>query len=138
MSDTKETPTSELRVLVTGSDKKAPVIADKTGKEWKLLPLDLNDLIEYKELTGTDLFSEEIQNIGPKQIMTLMFLSLRKTDCSDADLDARRFKFPAFASFLRMFDLKAFVQSANILADLLAISGLAPDPQKAGPQEANQ
>ncbi len=136
MSETQESPTADLREMSKGHKITPPGIKDKSGTKWELLPLDLNDIVDYEEKVGTSLFSENLGTIKAKEIMFLMYLSLRKTGCTAADLDAGRFKFASFNSFLRMFDLKAFTDSAEALADLLHMSGLGKG--EGNPQKANQ
>lgn len=130
------TPTSELAELTKGSTVKPPALVDKSGKSWDLIPLDLSDIVEYEEKIGTSLFSENMTTIKAREIMFLMYLSIRKTACTEADIEAKKYKFPSFVHFLRAFDLKAFVESAKLLATLLKLSGLDADAEN--PQKANQ
>ncbi len=138
METAKETPTSELREMAKGSLVKAPSVKDRDGKEWTLLPLDLSDIVDYEESVGASLFSESLGQIHAKEIMFLMYLSLRKTGCTEADLEAKKYAFPGYRAFLRRFDVGAFVASVMTLPALLQMSGLDQEKSAENPQKADQ
>ncbi len=139
MSDVKEpSPTADLVELTTGTKSaKTPTLVDKTGKTWELLPLDLADVVDYEKHEGRSLFEEAFQDVKTPQLAYLMYLSLRKTGCSIADLDAKKYAFANDMAFMRQFDLKVFNRARPILDDLLVLSGLQVD-EPASPQKADQ
>lgn|SRR5574339_284093 len=135
MSDTvieNVSPTSELKILIQGTSENIHV-KDKTGKEFKIHPLDLADLCEYEDRVGTSLLLLNFNSLKVKDVAFMIYLSIRKDGLSLKDIEDRKFKLTE-AEMLRRFDLGLLSRSGHLLTDLLRISGL---DVKANPQKAD-
>lgn len=122
-------PASDLRVLVTGSPERV-TIKDKKGVDHSLQPLDLADLCEFEDKAGQSIFGSTFANMKIRDIAYMLFLSVRKEDCSMTDLEARRFKYTERQVHM-LFDLSFIAKCGDIFVDLLRISGMDLRPQKA-------
>lgn len=116
----------ELRTLIKGAQSAPIIVKDKNNADHSLCPLDLSDFVEYEERTGNSLlaFSEKSKL---RDILFLFYLSLRKEGKTEQDLDARNYKYTERQVF-RLFDLKMLANCANLLVDLLRLSGLEVKP----------
>lgn len=124
--------TSDLKILVQGTAD-CVKIKDKNGGEYKLQPLDLEDLCEYEDRVGTSLLALNFATLKLKDISYMLYLSIRKDGLSAQEVTDRKFKFSE-TEMRRRFDLALFARTAIVVTDLLRISGLE---MKANPQEAN-
>lgn len=112
--------TKDLRTLVTGAPIKV-VVVDKSGKEHLLNPLDMSDIIEYEDKVGHSILAVD-HEITVKDIISLVYLSLRKEDCSMEQIEQKRWKYTE-RQVAMMFDLKFFSNAVTILLDVLRVSG---------------
>ena len=132
MSDNVETsPTSELKMIVQGTSENVKV-KDKTGKEFKIHPLDLADLCEYEDRVGTSLLLLNFNTLKIKDVAFMIYLSIRKDGLSMKEIEDQKFKVSE-TEMLRRFDLGLLAKSGNLITDLLRLSGLEvkPNPPKA-------
>src|SRR5690349_2835853 len=111
---------SDLRTLVVGSPTKIVVI-DKSGKEHLLNPLDMSDIIEYEDKVGHSILAVD-HEIKVKDIIYLVYLSLRKEDLSLEQIEQKRWKYTE-RQIGMIFDMKFFSNAVNILLDILRVSG---------------
>lgn len=112
---------AELRTLIKGAPNKV-LIKDKDGKDHELCPLDLSDLIEYEDKIGVSLLTKE-RDFKLRDLAYLLYLSLRKEGLSPEEVDKRKYKLSE-NSIYRFFDLRVIKNSAEIVSDLMRISGL--------------
>lgn len=119
--DEKSVGTSDLRILVDGSDKKI-FLKDRHGLEHRLNSLDLSDILEFEDRIGVSLFEIAKANLKLQHITFLLHLSLRKEALSLDDIDKRRWKYTE-RQVQTMFDLKFLHNSVSVFTDLLSISG---------------
>lgn len=136
MSEDTKSPTQDLKVLVQGTAD-CVKIKDKNGKEYKLQPLDLEDLCEYEDRVGTSLLALNFSAMKLKDIAFMIYLSIRKDGLSAQQVANREFKFSE-AEMRRSFDFGLFTKTAVVVVDLLRLSGLEFKPQPANPQEPSQ
>jgi len=125
----EQSQTSDLKVLVQGTADNIK-IKDKNGLEYKLQPLDLEDLCEYEDRVGASLLALNFATLKLKDIAYMLYLSLRKDGLSAQEVNDRKFKFSE-TEMRRRFDLGLFAKTAVVVTDLLRISGLE---LKANPQ----
>lgn len=135
MSEDKNTPTSDLKILVQGTAD-CVKIKDKNGKEYKLQPLDLEDLCEYEDRVGTSLLALNFSTMKLKDIAYMIYLSIRKDGLSAQQVADRKFPFTE-SEMRRSFDFGLFTKTAVVVIDLLRISGLELK-QNTNPQEPSQ
>lgn len=112
--------TKDLRTLVTGAPVKV-IVVDKNKVEHLLNPLDMSDIIEYEDKVGHSILAVD-HEITVKDIISLVYLSLRKEDCSQEQVEQKRWKYTE-RQVAMMFDLKFFSNAVNILLDVLRVSG---------------
>ena len=134
MSDETVSPTSELALMVKGVNQVVS-FTDNSGKKYTVQPLDLEDLCEYEARVGTSLLLLDFGKLNLKDIVYLVYLSLRKEGISPADIDAKKFLLTE-KDMKRNFNLALFGKSGQLLQDILRISGL--EAETVNPQKANQ
>lgn len=110
----------DLRTLVTGSSKKV-IVVDKDKVEHLLNPLDMTDIVEYEDKVGHSILAVD-HEIKVKDIIYLVYLSLRKEGLSLEQVEQKRWKYTERQVGM-MFDLKFFSNSVTILLDILRVSG---------------
>lgn len=130
--------TADLKIIVQGTAD-CIKIKDKNGQEYKLQPLDLEDLCEYEDRVGASLLALNFATLKLKDIAYMLYLSLRKDGLSSQEVADRKFKFSE-TEMRRRFDLALFAKTAVVVTDLLRISGLEmkPNPQVANPVESER
>jgi len=126
MSEDNKTLTTDLKILVQGTAD-CIKIADKNGHEYKLQPLDLEDLCEYEDRVGSSLLALNFSTMKLKDISYMIYLSLRKDGLSAQEVADRKFKFTE-TEMRRRFDFGLFTKTAVVVVDLLRISGLELKP----------
>lgn len=126
---------SDLRVIMEGTDR-VVFIKDKLGKDHRILPLSIHDLIEFEDEIGTSIFNIMNANLGMKQIFSLLYFSLRKEGLSEQDIEAKKWKYTR-SQLGNMFDLRLLTSAIGLFNDLLDISGLSRRPRTAEPNQDN-
>lgn len=126
---------NDLKMIVTGTDKRV-VLKDKTGKEHVLQPLDLSDMCEYEARLGQSLLTANLGALTLKDIIFLLYLSLRKEGLSLEEVDKGAFKITE-RDIQRMFDLSMITKCAELFLDLLRVSGFEFKQGEENPQKAN-
>lgn len=127
---------SDLKMIVQGTDKRV-ILKDRFGKEHVLQPLDLSDMCEYEARLGQSLLTANLATLSLKDILFLLYLSLRKEGLNLEEVDRGMFKITE-KDIQRMFDLSMITKCAEVFLDLLRVSGFEfnkDDP--ANPQKAN-
>jgi hypothetical protein len=137
MAEEKSTPTDEakslitpdLRIVVEGTDKRI-FIKDKDGVEHRLMPLTLADVIDFEDNIGVSIYEIAKAEIKMKNLIHVLYLSLRKSGCTKDEIRERRYKMKE-RDVQEMFDLSFLKSAIPIFADILAISGFKNvNPQK--------
>ena len=129
--------TSDLRTVIEGTDE-VVYLKDKKGTEHKLSPLSIRDLIEFEDALGGSIFAIVQANLTMRQIIFMLYLSVRKEGLSEADIEANKWKYTEKQTG-ELFSL-AFLRSApQVFLDLMNISGLNAkgevNPPKAEPSQ---
>jgi len=138
MTETKkETPTSELAEM-SGKSLDKVTVEDATGKKWDLLPLDMTDIMDYERLVGQSLFDADMRTVKIREILCLLYLSLRKTGLSKADIEAEKWVWPNERACMRLFSGEVIMKTPEIFAALLRISGLSKEKNEKDPHPADQ
>lgn len=125
--------TADLRTLVIGTPEKVQIV-DRKGNKHTLHPLTLADLIDYEDHVGGSLFGADLSRITLKNIAYLVYLSLRKEGTSDSDVEAGRYNLTE-KQMLSFFDMSFFQKSGDVFLDLMRISGIDLNPQKANQKQ---
>lgn len=119
---------TELQVL-TGKcawDTSKNSWKDKFGVPHGVYPIDFGDLGEFMKRHGeiTHAFSDSSTQLNA--MLTLVWLSVRKEDCSETDLDKENYKYsrPAVG---RMFGLTDGDVLVSIAMEILRLSGMEVD-----------
>lgn len=126
---------NDLRILVTGTGHKV-ILKDRFGKEHTLLPLDMADMCEYEAKLGQSLLTANLSALHVKDILFMLFLSLRKEGLSVEDIDRGAFKITE-RDVQRMFDLSMITKIAEVFIDLLRVSGYDVKEEETNPPKAS-
>jgi hypothetical protein len=128
---------NDLKIMVQGTEHRV-VLKDKKGVDHVLQPLDLSDMCEYEARLGQSLLTANLAALHLKDIIFLLYLSLRKEGLSYEEIDRGAFKLTE-KDVQRMFDLGMVAKSAELFLDLLRVSGFEfkQEGEKGNPQKAN-
>lgn len=112
--------TKDLRTLTVGTPVKV-IVVDKNKVEHLLNPLDMCDVVEYQDKIGHNILAVD-HELTVKDIITLVYLSLRKEGLSQSQIEKKEWKYTERQVGM-MFDMKFFSNALNILMDILRVSG---------------
>lgn len=128
--------TNDLRVLLRGTDREV-YVKDKDGKEHRLNPLSIGDVIDFEENIGASLFNIMNAAMHAKHLIFLLYLSLRKEGRSKEDVLNRKYTYTQ-SQVREMFDMAILPKMLPIFNEILMISGFAKKnpPEPTSPKDS--
>ena len=126
--------TQELKVLIAGTDGVVR-LKDKHDKEHVLPPLDFADMLEFERKIGGTLLDEK-RTMKLADVLFLLYLSLRKTGCTDDEINRGQYKMNERQVYM-LFDLRYLNKSGELFTDMMKMSGVVFPPPEANPAKAN-
>jgi len=128
---------SELSQLVGRAVASDSEWTDKHGKKHKYMQLELLDLADFEERHGSLLVAFQAQAGQVNHMLTLVWLSVRKEDCTDAQIDKGEYKYTR-PQVGRMFGFLDSEAMATVAMRILKISGLDVETQEGNVEAAGE